>query len=102
MIAYGIKHGELFRNIFVSTVAVSMCFGRDPEPIHKLELVENENGPYWSWEKAGKPGEFSMVYDNKILLNICFPCGVDHMVERGEGRIVRLAINDLGVVNDSE
>lgn len=82
-------------DIYPSEMQVRMCFGKAPEPIYKVELVENENGPFWAWEDSKKPGFFSMVYDSKTLLDICFPYGPEAEVKRGNGRIVRLQINEV-------
>lgn len=88
-----------FRHFYSSTTAVRMC--GDVE-ISLVELVPDEAGPYWAWYHSHHPhnypdtrGTVSMVYGNRVCVEVCFPYGTDVAERRGHGRVVRVAVTAL-------
>jgi hypothetical protein len=79
-----------FRNIFPSTVQVNMCLGRGESPT-RVKVTLDENGPFFGW-MSPKHVHPSMIYIRMLLLEICFPYGIDSAVAAGQGRVVRLRV----------
>ena len=71
--------------------------GRKQEPVKVLVEIDPD-GLYWGWQEPSthKPSEKpSMIFDHKVLFEICFTYGVEVEVEGNKGRIVKLRITEI-------
>jgi hypothetical protein len=85
--------GTWYAHLYPNKVCVSMC-GSDP--IIKVRVTECEETPdcYWAYWDL-KDGDFSMVYPKRNLVEICFPYGSKVAVERGEGLVLPVRIEEI-------
>lgn len=89
-------------NFYTSRVAVKLA-GATDETIRKVMLtVLPEDAPvtdetYWGWWDDGPyhPGTISMVFQAPVLVEICFPYGTHVCEMKGEGRVVKLKVEEL-------
>jgi hypothetical protein len=89
----------------------SSLYGDSPESIKQvsLEIHENQDKPtkeefkemcktnipdYWGWRDAGKD-EFSLIYQQRFLLDMCFPAGLDTTEKNGRGNQYRLKVTEI-------
>lgn len=84
------KRDGRFYDIFPSVFPVKMC-GYDEDEIWVLNLEEDTDGDYWSFQDTGED-TFHLIHPHKFLFDMCFPYGPDAEVEDGKGRIVRLKV----------
>ena len=101
-----------FEHFYPSTIQVRMCgegFGnKRPIPIFLVKLTRDEKGPYWGWLASHHPynrdrgGSVSMVYRNRMSVDICFPYGVDSAIKRGHGEVIRVRAEIIRPAEDSE
>ena len=87
---------EYYTNIFTNEKSVKMC-NNSPEKIYKIdvrEAKEDEETPYVGW--LYPDGNISMIFPNRILLEICFPYGTKAETEHGNGRVIRIIIKEVG------
>lgn len=70
-------------------------------PVHKVQATEaspdQEADVYYGWLNF-KTGQVSMVFHHPSALEVCFPYGTQAEIKAGRGHIVRLLLEDLGVV----
>ena len=70
-------------------------------PMALVRLVLDPDGPYWGWYHSHHPyngerrGEISMIYPNRVCVEICFPYGPDVATAHGHGEIVRLRVERI-------
>lgn len=84
---------EGYRHIFDSQVAVRMC-GDGSEEVKAVKVSLDLDGPFYGWLPTDRDFP-SLVYEQMVLLDICFPYGVDAAFRAGHGRIVRLRVEPL-------
>jgi hypothetical protein len=62
--------------------------------IYPVTVSEDPEGDYWGWRDASKPVSDPpcMIQQARIVLDMCFPYGVDNAIETKQGSIVRLTI----------
>ena len=70
-------------------------------PIHKVKVEEDSTGEskYYGWLDA-ETQEYRMIWCEKKLVEMCFPYGYKVEEEKGKGRLVRLKIDFIEVVNE--
>jgi hypothetical protein len=83
------RKGESFHHIFPTEVQVGLC-GSDP--IVPVKISFDENGSHYGWEYPD--GRISMIYENRTLLDMCFPDGIAGATKANRGRLVRLKVED--------
>lgn len=76
-------------------------YGDSPENIHNINLRISEdqsqpvdNNPhvdYWGWFDFQKK-DFTLIYPQKFLLNMCFTYGIKAEEDSGKGKAYRLEI----------
>ncbi len=74
-------------NIYDTRLQVKMC-GVAENDIHEYTFKEDPDGKYLGWLKTGKQQVANVRLAN--IFNIQFPYGVENLVKRGRGEIVRL------------
>lgn len=52
---------------------------------------KHENADYWGWYDNEK-GDFTMIYPQRFLLNMCFPYGMEASEKANQGKAYRLKI----------
>jgi len=67
--------------------------------IHNDQSLPNEKEKYaepdyWGWIDTGKDEFSMMIYQQRFLLNMCFPAGIKGSEEAGHGKAYRLRILD--------
>jgi hypothetical protein len=95
------KGGTYYANFFPHPGLVKMCRGpNDARPILEAEVSEGTDTPdtYWGWWEKDK-GEFLFVYTRKLLVEICFPYGVEPEEARGRGKLLPVNIKILRTVD---
>lgn len=92
---YAGMRDDHFEHFYPSEMLVRMC---GEMSIFKVELMLDDNGPYWGWLYSYHPsnrtlqGTVSMIYRVKMAVEICFAYGSKAETKRGRGRIVRLNV----------
>ena len=86
------KTDGIYRNIFPTEQQVKMC--GDNSPL-KIEVIIDDTGNYVGWLDNTK--KLQLVYENIVLLQMCFPYPIKNYIERGEGSIVRLSIKECRI-----
>ena len=85
------RNESWYAHFFMHPGAVKMC---GSEPVLKVvvkELPKEVPGCYWAfWEE--KSQEFQYVYPVKQLVEICFHYGIKAEEEKGNGRLLPVAI----------
>lgn len=95
---FAMRKGENLHSFYPSEMQVSMC-GRDP--IVRVSIELNENGPYWAWLYSFHPhnrshrGAIAHIYGHVQAVEICFPYGTSPHVRGGHGRIVRVTATEI-------
>jgi len=78
-----------FEHFYGSTIQVRMCGNH---PIALVRLVLDTNGPYYGWYHSFHPhngshrGTVSMIYTNRVCVEICFSYGPEAETARIAGR----------------
>jgi hypothetical protein len=94
------RKDNFYRNFYPSAMVVSMA-GATPDEIRKVKVTESEDGGYWAWWDNGtgmfsSQGErFTHVYPKRFLVEICSPDGFKKAIERGEGNIVQVKVEEI-------
>lgn len=69
-----------------------------PQPIVEVDVLEvaddSPDGTHWGWIDAKKT-EPSMIWPRRGLFEMCFAYGSKAEVDRGKGRVVRLAVVEV-------
>jgi hypothetical protein len=69
------------------------------EPIVKVDVHEvaedSPDGTHWGWLDSDDRDP-TMIYPHRGMLEMCFPYGSKVEIERGKGRVVRLAVTETG------
>ncbi len=86
LFAFRKKNGEGFEHFYPHPTIVRMCGEREVFPVRVIEDLE---GPYYGWWDHRRQMH-TMIYDAKVLVEICFPYGSKSAEERGDGTLVRL------------
>lgn len=88
----------LFEHFHPSTIQVRLCGNQENVFLVRLEL-DDENGEYWGWYHSETSRVFadrvSMVYRNRLAVEVCFPYGTQAETKRGRGRVVRLRVTPV-------
>ncbi len=82
-----------FRHIYPSATQVGMYTTDTPVPVN---VSVDANGDYWGWQQ--KSGYISMIYEQEQALEICFPYGTKVAEERGDGKRVKLTIQESQII----
>lgn len=89
----GWQHFFLSRNAYTLT-------GDHPSTVRRVRVIVDPEGPFWGWRYAlshdSFSGQISMIFSRRLLVEVCFPYGTKAAEEKGEGRVVRLRVEDLG------
>lgn len=81
--------------LFHSTITgKNGCIRGEPLNLLRVRLVEEVEGPYWCWEDATTK-KWRMVYPAKLLLQVCFPYGLEIAEKTGQGRCIRVRVEEL-------
>ena len=82
-----------FIHIYGNPSIVSFC-SSEKQPVYELTFEEHQNQDinaepqeYWGWQEDNT---MSMIYPKYFLLDMCFPAGIKHTQETGQGRAVKL------------
>ncbi len=87
---YAHKTEKGYRDIYPSEMQVGMC---GDQPIIPIQVTEDENGEYWGWKQADD-NKICMIWPSFVQLQICFPYGIDAAEKHGEGKRVKLHIQE--------
>ena len=78
-------------HFYPAVVAVRMCgSGR----VVAVRVTEDATGAYWAWWSA-EHGKHMLVYDHRMLVDMCFPYGPKAEEERGRGEVVQVRVEVL-------
>ena len=79
----------------IKTVSVEMHENQIKPSNEDLDEMCKTNTPdYWGWKDSDSI-EFSLIYQQRFLLDMCFPDGLDTAEKNGRGNQYRLKINEL-------
>ena len=87
------KEKGRYLDLYTNKVATSMCCNPD-DKIIEVDVTVDETGEYLGWLKTGEEVPH-FIYPKRVLIDICFPYGVDVAIKRGEGKIVKVKIKEL-------
>jgi len=97
------KEGNFYYNdIYPSKLQVRMCISGDID-IYIVSVVEaniDDNTPYWGW--IDNTGMISMIFRDFVLLQVCFPYGIDAAEKAGQGKRTKVSIVEIGKVDKSK
>ena len=94
---------EKYYHHFGIHASLASMYGDDPADIQTLtmkpakdqSLPQKDSGDievdYWGWYDA-KRDEFTMIYAQRFLLDMCFPAGIKETENGGGGKAYRLEI----------
>ena len=57
------------------------------------EMCKTNTPDYWGWKDVGSD-EFSLIYQQRFLLDMCFPAGLDTTEANGRGNQYRLKVTE--------
>ncbi len=77
-----------FHHIHHSDMAVSMC---GSGPIVEVCVTLDPAGKHWGWWDAERKW-FTMIFHDKMLVDMCFPYGSKAAEELGRGRVAQLRV----------
>jgi len=95
------EDGEFF-DFGISPITASL-YGKKAEDIVEVEMKISENqeilenekdiptSDYWGWYDFEREG-FTMIYNKRFILNMCFPYGIKSSEDAGKGKAYRLDI----------
>lgn len=96
------KSGKYYHHFHITELSASL-YGDKPEDIVTVELKisDNQDKPeknanvlntdYWGWFDEPRQ-EFTMIYPQYFLLNMCFPYGIKAEEDRKYGKAYRLEV----------
>lgn len=84
-----------------------------PDPVAAVRVSEappdaDDDDVYWGWIFAAdcnypsRDGTPTMIWRHRAAFDAQFPYGADAEVERGRGRVVRLAVQEIAPEDDDE
>lgn len=101
-------NGKYFEHFGIREIS-AFLYGKKKEEILKVELTISDdqslpplpqNDPavmtsdYWGWWD-NEQKHFSMIYQKRFLLNMCFPYGIESSEEKGKGKAYRLEVKEI-------
>ena len=87
-----------YQNIYPSILQVQMCIDKS-EIIYKIdvrEAKENEETPYYGWLENND--NITMICEHILKFKVCFPYGYEAAEKRGQGKMIKVFIEEVGVV----
>ena len=66
----------------------------DSLPVFEVQVTEDESGDHWSWWD-NEDSEFCYTCQHKGGVTICFPYAIEGHVERGEGVLLKVRVEEL-------
>ena len=100
-IFYAIKREEEFVHFYDSLKLVKFCdSGKGPYVKVKIrEAKKDEKSDYvcWGW-KDYKDRKYQFIYPEQFQVEMCFPYGTELAEERGEGKLVKIIVEELGKI----
>lgn len=92
-----------YTNVFPSTLHLKVC---GSPPYYKVRVSLDEDGDYWSWYTGDATDPhfrddeyvFHFTAKDKVSVNVCFSNGCKIAEELGRGRLVRVKIEELEVI----
>lgn len=107
IITTAVWNGEYFEDFCISERSASV-YGHKPEDIVKVKVTEVENQirpstpsnrkvrEYWAWwcTRDGNPdhSKFDLIYHAYLLLEMCFPYGIEAEEVRNKGKAYRVRV----------
>lgn len=99
-----IKGSKIFEHFGIHPKTASL-YGRQAAEIIEVEvsISDNQEKPksgkmeaadYWGWWDY-KRNEFSLIWPQYFLLNMCFPYGMVPQEERGDGKAYRVNVIEI-------
>lgn len=93
---FALQREDHFEHFYPSSYLVRSC-GRN-EPVFRVRLTIDPDGPYWGWYYSAHPGNasrkgsVSMIYRFSQAVDVCFGSSqeVQRVTSRGMGEVVRL------------
>ena len=82
-----------YSHIYPSKIQTKMC---GDEEIVRLDIrlcKEGEQSDYWAWHNY-RDGKFSMIFPDKKLVQMCTPDFFEASINRGEGNIVNVVVEE--------
>lgn len=67
--------------------------GKTVTAVTVYEVDDGEESPYWGWLRTGEDIPI-MIWPAKILLDACFPYGLQIEEDKGKGRPVNLVVEE--------
>ena len=87
----------------------AMMYGDSPDDIRTIGFkvhedqstpkTHKENADYWGWYDFAKDKEFSMIYPQRFLLDMCFTHGIRGAEEANQGKAFRLEVIETQTKN---
>lgn len=85
--------GTYYGHFCWNTVCLSM-YDRQAPPL-VARVTEDPEGEYWGWFDARRDVISMMIYPHEGPLEMCFPYGSRPLEERGEGRKIRVRVDEV-------
>jgi hypothetical protein len=85
------KEKDVYRHFFQSLAQMKMCGSGE---VTLVKVTEDPHGDYYGWLRVDKV-EYSLIFKTLLSLEVCFPYGTKAEVEAGNGRVVRLKVEEV-------
>ena len=85
------ESGNAYFDIYPSKLQVGMCGDEEIHEVNVREVKDGEKPTHWCWQDTGRE-DFSMIFPRMILLEVCFPYGVEAATKAGKGRVCEVIV----------
>lgn len=93
------KLRDRFFDFFTSAWLSSTC--TSDKAMYMVTVVEDPAGEYWTWYDA-EDKAFHYTASFRQAVEICFPYGTKHLIEKGEGELLRVRLEVVRALEPHE
>lgn len=72
-----------------------LCLFEQVTTIEEVEIIEDSSSTTWVAWWDNKLGRFDLIFENRKILEVCFPYGSKIDVEKGLGEVVGVRLKVL-------
>ena len=88
---YTHKEKGVYRHFFQSLIQMELCSTGE---VTLVKVTEDAEGDYYGWLRMDKV-EYCLIYNSLALLEMCFAYGTKAEVKAGNGRVVKLKVEEV-------
>ena len=95
------KNNGDFHDIFLTKFQVEMCGAGTIYVIKVRGTTKDEQSNYWGWVDL-ESRVLCLIFPEFFLLEMCFPDGIQHDIDRGDGLPVNLVVELVDTLENVE